>query len=580
MTYRVEINNFGRYRGRGTGLTARFELPERGLVCVTAPNGVGKSLGFYGSLAWGLFGSDGLRPDPISGRAGGVSLRTETHLVDRFRKTPKGSVNLSWCRHDDVDVSGDYESPSKAQEALLTELCCDAERWKAVSLFHADTASSVFTGAVDSARKALIESLIPGFGAFDPALEQIRKKDVPAINAESLKVGRQVSDCEREIATVEAVRQSAVEQLQRLTAQVGSEETFRANQQRLGQLERLAPQLRQSIESISAAIERAHQQYDVPVDQTAEDAAKTQLRDAERLKALGSLGPVCSLCCQEVPERYRSDLIARGVAIHAQATALIDGFAKARRDAAENRSSQVETLAGQRHKLQGDLDRSEQLIRSLSGDLRAYETIEKQRTHLLRVVEDSARKLAVLAERRAALQSDADRLAEDAEVLRHTETVLGLRGFRAHLTGRLLGALEQLANVELAALLPGVQLEIRPYSETKAGDVRQKIGVELTGAYQGEVEQLSRGNRRRVDLAVFLGLRTLARASGPIPGWLTIDESLDSLDEQGIAAVARRLAVVAETELVVVISHSPAVCRGLKFTQQWAVDSEGIHRVR
>lgn len=573
MVYRVEINNFGRYRGRETGLTARFELPERGLILVTAGNGLGKSLGFYGALAWGLFGSDGLKPDPVVGRVGGVVLDLGERHIDRKRPSPKGSIGLSWSIPT-------YESPSKAQEALEKELACDADRWKAVSLFHADTASSVFTGAVDSARKALIESLIPGFAAFDPALEQTRKKDSPAVNAESLKVSRQLSESERDIAAIEAASQSAVEQIQRLTAQVGSEETFHANQERLGQLEKLAPQLRQSIESLNSAIEKVHQQHVAPADQTAEDDAKTQLRDAERLKALGSLGPVCSLCCQEVPERYRSDLIARGAALHAQATTLLDGFAKARRDAAEIRSSQVETLAGQRRKLQGDLDRSEQLIRSLSGDLRAYETIEKQRTHLLWVVEDSARKLAVLVEKHAALQADAERLAEDTEVLRHTETVLGLRGFRAHLTGRLLGALEQLANVELAALLPGVQLEIRPYSETKEREIRQKIGVELTGAYQGEVEQLSRGNRRRVDLAVFLGLRTLARASGPIPGWLTLDESLDSLDEQGIAAVARRLAIVAESELVVVISHSPAVCRGLKFTQQWVVDSEGIHRVR
>ena len=578
MTYRVEINNFGRYRGRETGLTARFELPERGLVLAVGPNGQGKSIGFYGALAWGLFGSDGLKPDPIAARAGGVAIRTETHLVERFRKSAKGSLSLSWCTRDAEPV--DYESPSKAQEALEKELCCDAERWKAVSLFHADTASSVFTGAVDSARKALIESLIPGFGAFDPALEQIRKKDVPAINTESLKVGRQISECEREVAAVEAASRTAVEQLQRLTAQVGSQETFHANRQRVAQHEKLTPQIRLSIQSLSTAIEGVHRQHTAPVDSTAEDEAKTQLRDAQRLKGLGSLGPVCSLCCQEVPEQYRSDLIARGAAIHTQATTLLEGFAKARRDAAEARSSQVESLASQRRKLQEDLDRSEQLIRTLSGDLRAYETIEKQRTHLLWIVEDSARKLTTLLEKRAALQVTADRLAEDAEVLVHEENVLGLRGFRAHLTGRFLGALEQLANVELAALLPGVQLEIRPYSETQKGDVRQKIGVALIGAYQGEIEQLSRGNRRRVDLAVFLGLRTLARASGPIPGWLTLDESLDSLDEQGIAAVARRLSIVAETELVVVISHSPLVARGLPFTQHWRVDAEGIHRTK
>ena len=100
MTYRVEINNFGRYRGRETGLTARFELPERGLVLAVGPNGQGKSIGFYGALAWGLFGSDGLKPDPIAARAGGVAIRTETHLVERFRKSAKGSLCLSWCSHD------------------------------------------------------------------------------------------------------------------------------------------------------------------------------------------------------------------------------------------------------------------------------------------------------------------------------------------------------------------------------------------------------------------------------------------------------------------------------------------------
>ena len=240
----------------------------------------------------------------------------------------------------------------------------------------------------------------------------------------------------------------------------------------------------------------------------------------------------------------------------------------------------LEVCAAQR----GVVD-EEQRIRELTIEELKDELSELQdsrewfqdKTHEYRLAKDAADRYAVVkaktqetyatASRRvtalekdvAKAKADVDCLKAQVMLLDAAETVLGLRGVRAHVLGQALDGLETVANAWLDRLGGrGLRVSLSPYSSLKSGDSKDAIALELTGAGGGHgYKGASGGERRRVDVALLLAVAEVAgAANGKGTGTLFFDEVFDCLDEEGAEAVVDALLELSRHRCVVVVTHS------------------------
>ena len=109
-------------------------------------------------------------------------------------------------------------------------------------------------------------------------------------------------------------------------------------------------------------------------------------------------------------------------------------------------------------------------------------------------------------------------------------------------------------------------MTLRSYSETARGEMTNKISMEVEGAGGGHgYKASSGGERKRIDIAVMLGLGDIARRlRGERGSTLFFDEAFDALDEAGLVAVVGVLRDLAQDRAVMVVSHSPTLIDLLK----------------
>jgi DNA repair exonuclease SbcCD ATPase subunit len=165
---------------------------------------------------------------------------------------------------------------------------------------------------------------------------------------------------------------------------------------------------------------------------------------------------------------------------------------------------------------------------------------------------DGAKYREVVAAKELAAQ------ARSTAELDAVDTVLGLRGVRAHLLGRALGGIEAQAQAWLARL-GGLGLSLKPYAEKADGGIADSISLEVGGR---PYRAASGGERRRVDVALMLALAETASGAergGMAPDVLLFDEVLDALDADGAAAVGAAIQSLALDRAVLVITHSAVV---------------------
>jgi hypothetical protein len=100
----------------------------------------------------------------------------------------------------------------------------------------------------------------------------------------------------------------------------------------------------------------------------------------------------------------------------------------------------------------------------------------------------------------------------------------------------------------------GLPCQLTTQTETKGGKIEDKIDVVLTGhrTYKG----CSRGERRKIDLAIQCGFKDLARATGGSHVNLLIcDEVIDPLDDTGTHAFFEMLREESEDMTTLIMSH-------------------------
>jgi DNA repair exonuclease SbcCD ATPase subunit len=143
------------------------------------------------------------------------------------------------------------------------------------------------------------------------------------------------------------------------------------------------------------------------------------------------------------------------------------------------------------------------------------------------------------------------------EELRAAADVLGLRGPRTTVLAGALGGITAGANDWLRRLGGGIQIELRPYTETRSGGTTGAIEIKVRGAGGGEgYKACSSGERRRIDVALLFGLGEVASAArGGRQSTMWCDEILTHLDEDGIAGAVEAIREVARERCVVVIEQ-------------------------
>jgi DNA repair exonuclease SbcCD ATPase subunit len=222
-------------------------------------------------------------------------------------------------------------------------------------------------------------------------------------------------------------------------------------------------------------------------------------------------------------------------------------------------SGRVGVLSGQVEELIDELAALTKRQNDVGARLRSVEQAAKQRETAKTALERATIDKGAVEGQLAQEDDKAARLASGLAVLSTTEQVLGLKGVRAHVLGRALGGIEQVANGWLARIAgPGMRLHLSAYTEKKTGGTSDAISLEVEGAGGGHgYRGASGGERRRCDIALLFALAEVAGAAhGLKPGLLLLDEVFDALDDDGVEAVCQVLGDLGETRQVVVISHN------------------------
>ena len=517
-----------------------LELPERGLVVVTGRNWQGKSA-LSEAIAVALWGKTLRGASPWrTGERGEVFIHTADGLNVTRRVSKGGSKKLTW--HRDAGGEGPtWPTSAKAQEALLDEVG-PFDVWRKTSIFSAHDAA-LFTEATDKERKQLLESLL-GIDRFDVALKACREDAKTAAR----KNQDLTFTLERHGAVLEEREKRRVEALT-LLDQEGPEETdVGALEVRLGKVSATAEEYVDRREVLRAEIEENR-------DVGADERASARLLEQQ----IGELAEgICPTCSRSVPTSLVDRLRKRAEKEKAAA----DRKAKAAQkklDALRKRLDAINVDYADASAKQSQI--SAQIVAATQEERRA-----KAAAKVIAEVQSEIFKAAKVVEVAQEELAESDR--EVAE-LRACEQVLGLRGVRAQILGGSLSGLEAIANANLSRIAheEGAAIALKPYAELKGGGTADSITLEVKGWGGGEhgYKAVSGGARRLINLSLLLGLAEIADAArGREPGDLILDEVLDTLDEERLAAVAEIVKEIARERKVIVITHNQALVEHLE----------------
>lgn len=526
---------------------AVFDFPETGVVLVTGANGAGKSsLADAVAVAFWNKTLRGTKPWRRSSDEGLVECVADNLTVARRRKG--GRLGLTWNTHDALPTL--FETPTKAQEALEDAVGSFAV-WSRCAVFSADDIAG-FTLATDGERKRLLEAIL-GLERFDGALKACRKA------LDLAERGQQAQE-----SLVARLRQALDAQERRLAeAKEGLQSLPTTPEEgRKASPEKLAAfgQQIQALETELAVIRRALRETDRAGAE--QDARAAELE--RRVRALK--GDLCPTCDQKIPAALRRRLEQAIQEVREQAE---QARALARKEVASAEEQAEELEETRRSLVNRRVD--------MASALKAQQFGAGAREHHEKVAASARLEAQRLGGELQAAEEVLAAAQKEVRELVAVETVLGLRGVRAQILARALGSFESLANSWLGRLTgESIRVSLRPYTENKTGGVQDAISLGVEGAGEGEgYRGCSRGERRRIDVALLFALAELANAAhGQAPGTLFLDEVFDGFDSAGFDAVVEALVTLAQDRAVVVISHREDLAARLNPVLHWHITKQ------
>lgn len=538
-------------------------LPEQGLVLVTGANGHAKTT-FLRAVAFALWGEgvsghpcvlDPKRPQK-GGRPGGASV-----LAHGARAPVARSYDKAGKRRLAFEGSEKYETLTKAQEALERGVGT-FEVWRRTCVFTSDDVVR-FTDATDADRKRFLERVTDPDGRLEAASQKCRE--------DLRRAAAEIAAKRGELRVLEGAAQSLLSQMREARAEVAA--TSPDGGRGAVFLRELLASARAGLQQHAEGVEK-RTQHIAGIEQArraARDARVQAERDAEHAAHHAELlsGAACPTCERPISgeeaggwKRGALEEIERQRAVAERAAAderkLDEALAEARRQLAAKNES-IAAIRSDAEELRAELARAED--RERERDRRAAKL-----RRLATECEDAH-------DEADGLRIEVEQLASDEVVLALADAVLGTRGFRSYLLEDVLRRIEQDANDWLLRLSGGhdpMSVELRPQSEKARGGVSDVISfrVDYGG---GSFDSISRGERRRVDVAVTFALAALRTEGTSERSTLWLDEVADGLDESGVEAMAGVLEDIAERQPVVVVSHDDRLVRLLSCAARYEV---------
>jgi DNA repair exonuclease SbcCD ATPase subunit len=511
-------------------------LPERGLVVVTGPNGIGKSSMVEG-MGIALWGETLRGADPWDGEKGsamaGVDTTAGAVTAERTRMA-KGS-KLSWSLGGADPVK--YENTTKAQQAL-TQAVGEFDLWRRTHVFSAAD-SAHFTLATDGQRKRLLETIL-GLDKFDLALERCRL-DKHKAETDGAEACSNLRHALSQIGTATEWLDTAKKQLEI----IGEPPDVTALASRRTKLQAAVDGCQDELEQLNANLARSQHASGT------HDAHAGEIE--RRLSTLA--GDACDRCGQVIPETLR-DRLRKAAHKEREAGELLR---------AEARVSNVAMIA-QREDLQEELRMMLREQSAINQMVAVADGVVKQLAGARELMAKAEKSMADALEAKDVAVANTDEASARVHVLKAIENVLGLKGVRAHILGRALAGVGDVANAWLARLSGGViKLRLEERGDALA------LEVDVGGGKWQPYRAASGGQRRRVDVALLMALSEVsAAAAGQSPGTLWFDEVFDALDGDGVRAICDALPDLAADRAVVVITHNAALAAGLPAAMRWS----------
>lgn len=508
-------------------------FPTSGIVLVTGPNGAGKS-SFIEAVAVGFYGHTLRGTTPWRENVPGSVTITTPDLVVRRGVTKTGSNTLNFTREGKL-IKGD--SAAKCQKEL-EHFTPDIDVWRWSSLLSNTDAAS-FSLATDAKRKELIEDML-AMPSTDGALKDTRTA-IKALKSRLSEANTRTAVLRERLAN----EQRRLKESNTLAGDAPAED-----------LDALVTQGKAAAERakvLAAEVEALRQASSACAVKGATGASNLGHLES-RVRACSRAE--CPTCGQGIPEALATEVKAE-LAAAVEVKRKVEATARTEREAIDRdlRAKGAEHDAAARER-----DAARVRYQAAQAARTQAAAAEGIRVKAAAAIEETTATLATLSADIAAIELE----------LKHEEAVeevLGTRGARTHLLSSTLAAVSKVANDWLTRLAgPHFKLTLRSYSETARGEMTNKISMEVEGAGGGHgYKASSGGERKRIDIAVMLGLGDIARRlRGERGSTLFFDEAFDALDEAGLAAVVGVLRDLAQDRAVMVVSHSPTLIEMLK----------------
>jgi len=540
---KIELQNFMSYEN------SVIELPKNGVVVITGANGSGKS-SIAEATATSVWGKTLRGSSPwVADKKGfsKVSAEIAGKIIEFTRQTtPKGKVSAKF------DPSpANYATATKTQNAI-DSLVGDFDTWRKCAVFSSQDAAH-FTLSTDAERKRLLESLL-GLDKFDIALKTCRD--------EQKIITAKIRTLENDILknkTEQSVKETIIE-----------EDTLRLRKARS-----------------KADIEGAYSDAEIKNLEACIGEQQTSLKEMYQELRKGR----DELSCSRAEREQHTNAVLRldsDTCPTCRQSLKTSSVEKMKRDA----HADIERVSIEINMLSADQDLLDQEVDVLEKEARKNEAeLAKQKAiisvgersliaHLEASIKKAKLDMLPLNSKCKSLGRQLEDTEYDLALSENTQTVLGTKGVRAHILTSALGALEITSNKWLRKIASkNARISIRPYVENKSGGIRESISLDITGIGSGEgYKSLSGGQRRRVDVALLLGLSELAQAANQhTKGTVFFDEVFDSLDSEGVSAVSSVIEEMATDRSVIIISHSEALVDSLSSCAHYVVENGEIN---
>lgn len=536
---------------------------RRGLVLVTGPNGSGKTNIIAESIYWVLFGKT-LRGLTLAEVVREGSRQAEVRLLVEIDEKPIRIIRraaVAGMRNiHPLEVDGIEAAATKTEvEAQLRDLLPLTETVFRTIFLFAEGFEQSFAQLSKRARAELIESLV-GCEALDGAHARAKK-------------GREIL-----LGKIEAAK-GKIANAERIRARFAETGTG-ASQRRMEEIETREAEVvevsRELGEHIQAAVqEPAVTNQDQIERMAAADVARWQAAEthlkSERARMQAFEGSAkCPTCRQAVSAEHVHDTVLS-----------ID--------------VELESVSGQKVSAEQCHEEAKAATKQLRDQQEAHRRWLEKRDRLRAKVKSAQDLLAVLQKNAAAEQQQQQRQLSDVEseisaAVREHQTHAGklpyldfwvkafsVDGIRSYRLDGVLDWLNGRLQAYSEALFDGAVISLSPEKQGQK-KATNEISVVVSSLKGRRYEAASRGQRRKIDLALHLALQDLAWHTSRIRcNILVCDEVLDSLDED---SAKRAIALLDERSrqigTVFLVSHEDKAVKS-RVSRVWRVSApQGI----